>query len=107
MIGGFVGRIDVDPGPGEFFLQNEGSFTDHFLTRFTADGDFVWAYGWGSRTGESIWGIDLDGLGDIHTAGDFLGTVDFDPSEGEDIHESNGSVDCFVRKFSPDGYTSG
>jgi hypothetical protein len=52
---------------------------------------------------ESGSGVATDILGNVYITGWFGGTVDFDPSTGEDWHTSNGESEVFLSKFLPDG----
>ena len=45
----------------------------------------------------------VDISGNVHAAGDFQGTVDFDPGNGVDNHTSNGNQDASLSKFDSSG----
>jgi hypothetical protein len=39
----------------------------------------------------------VDGANNVYAAGGFVGTVDFDPGGGIDLHTSNGYTDAFLK----------
>ena len=67
-----------------------------------ANGDYLWAKGWGG-TGRD-WGtsIAIDLNGNIYTTGYFLGTVDFDPGPGT-AYISSVDIDIFISKLDNNG----
>ncbi len=75
---------DFDPGPGVFNMTATGNaFTsDVFICRLDADGNFVWAVGFGSWSEDYALSLVLDDLGNVYTAGVYGFTVDFDPGPG-------------------------
>ena len=58
---------------------------------------------WGSMGMESGLGIDFDSENNFYVCGYFSQSVDFDPSDGEDIRTSNGSYDACLSKFDYEG----
>lgn len=65
--GFFSGTQDFDGNP----LTAQG--TDAFLARYDAQGNVVWVRQMGGPGDENTWGVSVDGLGNIHVAGDFSG----------------------------------
>ena len=65
--------------------------------------DFSWGYDWGSFGADVGYDIETDSEGNVYVTGCFSGTVDFDPSDGEEFHTSNGETDIFLSKFNVDG----
>jgi hypothetical protein len=49
------------------------------------------------------YGVAADDSGNVYVAGQFVSTVDFDPSGGTDEHTANGSFDIFLSKFDSSG----
>jgi len=47
--------------------------------------------------------MDMSDAGYLDVVGKFYGEVDFDPTDGVDIHVSNGARDCFISRFDLDG----
>jgi len=79
-----------------------------FLTSFDAEGNFRWARTWGGYGDSDMgYGVALDNQGFVYVSGMFNSeSVDFDPGEGSDIHENNGTgggYDCFLSKFDING----
>ena len=101
--GFFQHTVDFDPGPGEDYHTATGYY-DAFLSKIDPEGNFQWARTWGSLEASDTGGSDVavDLAGGVYIAGDFTGTVDFDPGPGEDLHYSGGS-NVFVSRFDTDG----
>ena len=79
LTGSYSITVDFDPGPGIFNLTSKG-FTDVFVLKLDAEGDFVWAKSVGGTGIENSYSIALDALGSISLTGLFETTADFDPS---------------------------
>lgn len=83
--GYFTGVNDFDPGPSSYTLMSGNGLgvNNAFISKLDANGNFLWAKKLGSLSfadqcnGTSI---ALDGLGNVYTTGNYIGTVDFDPS---------------------------
>jgi len=100
--GYFLGNIDFDPGIGSFNLVSGGG-TDIFVSKLDLNGNFLWARrfgGSGTDTGSSV---ALDQGGNVHVAGYFMGTADFDPGIGVLNLVSSGGSDVFVAKLDVNG----
>ena len=80
--GTFQAVVDFDPGPGVFSLTANG-VADVFILKLTADGNFLWAkqIGGSSVNAESYSSV-TDFSGNIYFAGNYKGTLDFDPGPG-------------------------
>lgn len=101
--GYFHFTVDFDPGAGTANLTASGE-ADVFVQKLDANGDFVWARSMGSSAGDSYGlTIDIDANGNVYTAGEFRGTVDFDPGAGIAYHSSNGLSDIYYQKLDTDG----
>ncbi len=101
MAAAFQQTVDADISDGvQEFTVTAGTHNP-FLTRITADGDFLWAVHISGQV--SVSALLLDDDENIYIAGDFEGTVDFDP--GVDVVEavSLGAHDSYVAKYSPTG----
>ncbi|MBK6884670.1 MAG: SBBP repeat-containing protein [Flavobacteriales bacterium] len=79
--GWFSGTADFDPGTATANLTvGVGGNTDIFVSKLDALGQFVWVKQLGGNGYDYARAIALDQAGNIHIAGDFQGTADFDPA---------------------------
>lgn len=91
--GTFNSNVDFDPGPGEFRLS--AASTKGYLLRLDTSGNFIWAGALGDwSTLVSDMAFDADG--NLYVAGQFQGTVDFDPGTGTASLVSAGSSDAYL-----------
>ncbi|MEM1044033.1 MAG: T9SS type A sorting domain-containing protein [Bacteroidota bacterium] len=95
--GDFLGSPDFDPGDGETILESAGAF-DVFLARYDANGALVWASGIGGSSLEVVGGAATDDDG-VVIVGEFTGSFDADPGDGETLLTSLGLSDFFVAKY--------
>ncbi|MCB0744188.1 MAG: SBBP repeat-containing protein, partial [Ignavibacteriae bacterium] len=101
--GSFPGTVDFDPGSGIYNLTSAGS-DDAFFAKYDLDGSLVWAKSVGGSSSDYIYGIEIDGGGNIYICGTYRNTVDFDPSSGGTFNlTSVGSSDVFFAKYDMDG----
>ncbi len=106
--GNFEATVDFDPGAGSFNLtSNGGSFySDIFIEKLDANGNFLWAKQIGGIGNDYGWSIATDDSGNVYTTGRFKGqNVDFDPGAGIFNLSSGGgsSYDIFIEKLSSNG----
>ncbi len=100
--GSFELTADFDPGPGIFNITAATGFTDIFVSKLDALGNFVWAKaisGTGSNKGRSV---TTDASGNVFTTGQFDGLADFDPGSGI-FNLIPASEDIFVSKLDASG----
>ncbi len=101
--GDFAGTSDFDPGPGVLNVTAAGNF-DCFVCKLTPAGSLIWVKTMGGNDmaiGNSVF---VDAGGNVHIAGVFRNTVDFDPGAGLfNITSFAGSEDIFVCKLDPAG----
>jgi hypothetical protein len=100
--GYFNGTADFNPGAGTESLTSLGSI-DAFVSKLDSSGNFLWAKRIGNSGGDNAKSVGVDTDGNVLIAGDFSGTVDFDPSDGTANLTSNGQGDIFISKFDPAG----
>jgi PKD repeat protein len=79
--GFFSGTADFDPSVATNNLITQG-FDDIFISKLNAFGNFVWAKSMGSTSFDKGNSIAIDNDGNVYSAGDYNGTVDFDPGAG-------------------------
>ncbi len=114
-VGYFTGsNIDFDPSPtNTFFLSSTNGSRDGYVSKYTTDGKFVWAFSFGGSNLDEANSVAVDGTGNIYVTGYFRGSgVDFDPSAtGTALLNSNGDEggdpgyggDIFVAKYNSQG----
>ncbi len=100
--GMFEGTVDFDPGSGVFNLTSAGNW-DIFVQKLDNSGNFVWAKSMGGSDDDMVNGIVGDKDGNIYFVGEFLGTMDFDPSGGVFNLTSAGNEDVFLEKLDSAG----
>lgn len=99
--GRFWGTADFDPGPGVSNLTAapQGQ-SNSFVVKLSASGHLIWAINIGSV---DIVGISYDGAGNLLVAGNFTGTVDFDPGPNIQLLTSQGLSDVFLLRMDLSG----
>ena len=105
VVGSFFGIGDFDPGPGTVTLVPGNGAC--FIASYDADGNYRFAFNVGngstSNSSERCRDVEVDDAGNLYVTGAFDGTVDFDPTDGELLLQSNGGFDAFVASYSGDG----
>jgi gliding motility-associated-like protein len=104
--GFFENIVDFDPGPGIFNLGTAGSSNKSYILKLDASGNFVWAkafVGTTSISGSGAEAIFIDASNNVHIAGDYTGTVDFDSGVGT-LNLSTGWIaTAYITKLDSDG----
>ena len=100
--GAFQSTSDFDPGAGTFNLVSSG-INDIFVSKLNSSGAFVWANKMGGTNDDIGESIKVDANGNVYTAGEFQGTVDFDPGVGVFNLTSAGFDDIFISKVNSVG----
>ncbi|GAB1453312.1 hypothetical protein MASR2M47_33680 [Draconibacterium sp.] len=106
MVGRFGGTQDFDPGPDIFNLTCSSGYSDIFILKLNASGNFVWAKGFGgsaSLPGDSGNSIVLDNNGYLYVTGSYVGSGDFNPGTEKFILPAVGRIDMFILKLDTDG----
>lgn len=93
--GTYTSAMDFDAGPGVSTLTPVG-FSDIFILKLNASGQFQWAKSIGGLSVDAVGGIAIGLGGSIIVYGTFEGSIDLDPSSGTDLRMSNGSSDIFI-----------
>ncbi|MBN2353694.1 MAG: SBBP repeat-containing protein [Spirochaetales bacterium] len=99
--GTFPGTADFDPGPGTDNRSSAGGY-DIFLTRINADGSYAWTMIFGGAGDDYSQKVACDADGNVHLAGGFRETVDFDPGPGID-DKISASYNGFLTRINADG----
>jgi surface protein len=94
-------NADFDPSSNESILQAVGS-TDYFVTKYTEDGNYLWAFNLGdvNQVSGDI-NIVTDYSENLYVSGNFRDTMDFDPSNLVGSHNSRGNM--FLAKYNSSG----
>ncbi|PVW15617.1 T9SS type A sorting domain-containing protein [Marixanthomonas spongiae] len=110
LTGRFANQVDLDTGADvDNYTTNGGD--DIFITKVDIDGNYIWGQVFGGAGLDAVNNIEILQSG-IYISGMFSGTVDLDPTAGENSVTSNGDWDAFFSKFDTDGnydysYTTG
>lgn len=102
--GTFAGTVDFDPGSGEQLRTSEGD-RDLFVVMLNRDGDFQWVQtiGLGPTLDVGV-SMVVGSEGEIVLAGQYAGTVDFDPHPiDEALRTSAGEHDLFILSLDRSG----
>ena len=102
--GGFLGSIDLDPGPDSAGFTSMGS-SDIYLAKFDSLGNYQWGQTVGGLSQNSSTGLHLDQQENILLFGTFKSAIDLDPGPGEFTFSSNGQTDPFIAKYTCTGNT--
>ncbi|MDF2457011.1 MAG: hypothetical protein K0R51_3004 [Cytophagaceae bacterium] len=103
LTGNFLGTVDFDPGLGTF-LKTSGLNNDIFISKFTTDGNYVWAKTIGGPSDDWVGEIKVSKQGNIFIGGSFRGTGDFDPGVSvQNLINTNSDDDAFIAKYNSDG----
>ncbi|QDU82605.1 FG-GAP repeat protein [Polystyrenella longa] len=106
--GSFQGTIDFDPGPGTYSVTVD-DYASVFVSAFDTDGDFLWTeyFTHGVNDGNAkayAYDVFQDDSGGVYLAGNFKGTIDFDPGPGVfELTSSFTNSDMFVLKLDSSG----
>jgi outer membrane protein assembly factor BamB len=111
VVGSFRQTVDFDPGAGTVELVSTGTGPaqdqDHFVLKYDTNGNLLWAVSSdASSLDETANAVAVDGDGNAIVAGDFTGTVDFDPGAGTTSLAASGAYDqgnFFLAKYDTDG----
>ncbi len=111
--GNFWGTVDFDGGGGTQALVSSGTYdgspaANLFLAKYDADGNLVRVATTGPSTAyEVVNGFDINADGEAWIAGNFRGSVDFDPGAAEAARVSEGTLtandDFFLARYGADG----
>lgn len=101
--GYFTSSCDFDINASEEFLLHTNSEFECFVQKTGPDGNFLWAKAMGGASSDYGTKITTDTEGNVYITGVFQETADFDPSDGDGLLTSAGSLDIFVVKLNEHG----
>ncbi len=100
--GSFRNVVDFNPGSGSYMKASAGG-DDIFIQKLDSAGSFIWTKTMGGASMEEGRSIAIDNDGNVHIAGWFGDTVDFDPGSGVYNLMSAGGWDIFIQKLTSTG----
>ncbi|MEM7204899.1 MAG: SBBP repeat-containing protein [Planctomycetota bacterium] len=100
--GWFEDTADFDPGQSGTSLTALGEH-DIFISKHDRAGALFWVQHLGGTSFETGFGIAVDGSGNVHATGLFVGTVDFDPGPQTANRTATGPHDCLAIKLDATG----
>ena len=107
-VGSFSYDADFDPSATATFTLSApyiilNNPTNIFALKLNSNGNFVWAKSIGGTFSDVATALVLDSSANLHIAGNFTGTVDFDPNSGVSELVGAGSKDGFILKLDTTG----
>lgn len=100
--GNFYATADFDPNGPVFNLTSSG-FSDIYISKLDASGNFIWAQKLGGTNYDNVTSISIDNSGNVLTTGNFEGISDFDPGVGVFTLSVVQSKEIFISKLSSGG----
>jgi hypothetical protein len=103
-----VSLTDLDPGAGEVMFQsNVTNYATHVLVKLNANQEYQWHRSWDLETsleGQVLFAdMAILSNGNIFLVGTFSGTMDADPTTGEDLFTGFGGTDYCSVVIDPSG----
>ncbi|MBL4752230.1 MAG: SBBP repeat-containing protein [Flavobacteriales bacterium] len=102
IVGVYGNTVDFDPGVAFFSLNSKG-LSDIFVEKLDANGNFIWVKTMGGMDADIGTSVAIDASGNVHVAGRYTGTADFDPSVSLFNLTSNGDEEGFILKLDANG----
>lgn len=101
LTGIFTGATNLDPSGQDGVFQ--GQSYDGFVASYDTLGELSWAHGFGGSSFDFSHGVAVDDEGSAFIVGNFIGTIDMDSGEGEQLITSGANSDVFLAKYSSTG----
>jgi hypothetical protein len=109
---GYPRIVDMDPGPGEYIIENPNGAA--YVLKLDSSGNFLWVDAYRTSSGSVVGcaglngnmfsnAIAVDGSGNIYTTGFFGSTGDFDPGAGTYSLTPSGGMNAYILKLNSDG----
>ena len=95
--GAFNGTVDFNPGAGISNGTSNGG-PDGYNLKLDSNGSYIWSNQFGNPIQDAVFSIAVDNNKDVYSVGQFMDSVDFDPSSSVFYLQSYGSLDAFVLK---------
>jgi hypothetical protein len=92
--GAFESTLDLDPGSGTDQITTAAG--KGFLLEISPAGERLWSRQVMLLNTNQIFELSVGRDGTVAYGGQFVGTVDLDPTAGVDMHASTGGMDAFV-----------
>jgi hypothetical protein len=99
--GAFAGTLDFDPSPAVSIYTASGY--NAYLAKYDLNGNYIWTDLLDGPASSSIKTIKCDNLGSVFVGGDYISTIDFDPSPGVYTLTTGGSSNQFFARYSSSG----
>lgn len=100
--GGIHNTVDFDPGAGVDSYTSNGA-EDAFLVKYDSGETYEWFRAWGGSDVEQLYAFTFDDEGNYYLGGSFKESLDFDPTETEDVHDSGDTTFAlFVSAYTAD-----
>ena len=106
LAGELIGIIDFDPGPNSYLLNTSFGGPSGFFAKYSPQGDFIWAKNFegGLNSYSQIYSINVANNNQIYISGNFINSVDFDPSSNQNNATSTiNDYDAFFSSYSANG----
>ena len=98
----FQGTSDLDPGAAQFNVTGQG-FTDAYIMKLSAAGDFIWAKTLGGNNQEGFGDIKVDSNGNIYVAA-YSNSITLNiATQPATAFTTNGSYDSLLLKLDSSG----
>ena len=103
VLGTFQGEADVDPGPGVYTINSQNGSC--FILKLSLQGQFLWVKQIGSSIFHSLIPTTLtsDDSSNFYIGGNYLDSIDLNPSAQKEILYPKDSSNSLVAKYSSTG----
>lgn len=109
--GYYTGTVDFNPDPVVVSNSTYHGARDFFICKYDTDGNYAWAFSYGSSTCSSTFGVELalDKANNILLGGTFCSTVNFDANlcSQYNITAKNTTSDVYIAKYDQNGQFAG
>ncbi|MEY2703285.1 MAG: hypothetical protein RLY43_1924, partial [Bacteroidota bacterium] len=102
ILGSFSNTVDFDSSANTANMT-ANVMSDIFICKLNTNGEYAWAKKFESATAKSGTAVAIDNSGNSYVAGNFAGTVDFDPSANTTNLTSAGGNDIYICKLNSTG----